>query len=161
MRTRVSLFIVTFVLTSATFLLNGCAQNQDYTKWELPEGAKIRLGKGAITGNIAYSPDGNRLAVASSIGIWMYDAHTSKELDLFIGHRSSIESVCFSPDGSLLASGSLDRNLCLWNAISGKHLQTFTGHTGVVFSVSFSSDGSMLASGGGDDTVRLWDAATG
>ena len=45
----------------------------DYTKWHLPEGAKLRLGKGYIN-EIAYSPDSSRLAVASSIGIWIYDA---------------------------------------------------------------------------------------
>ena len=47
---------------------------QDYTQWSLPEGAKARLGKGRITGNIAYSPDGTRLAMASSIEI--YTMHT-------------------------------------------------------------------------------------
>ena len=31
---------------------------QDYTTWNLPEGAKVRLGKGAVSGNVEYSPDG-------------------------------------------------------------------------------------------------------
>ena len=35
--------------------------------------ASIRLGKGSLTGPVAYSPDGARLAVASSLGIWLYD----------------------------------------------------------------------------------------
>ena len=37
----------------------------DYTKWQLPEGAKARLGKGGITENVVFSPDGNRLAIGS------------------------------------------------------------------------------------------------
>ena len=59
---------------------------QDYTQWGLPEGAKARLGKGDIS-EIQYSPDGRRLAVASSIGIWIYNAQTGQELDLSRGIR--------------------------------------------------------------------------
>ncbi len=54
---------------------------QDSPQWHLPEGAKARLGKGGVN-RIAYFPDGTRLAVASGIGIWIYDAQT---LDL--GHQ--------------------------------------------------------------------------
>ena len=60
------------LLTSVLFLQNSFAQ--DYTRWELPEGAKSRFGKGLITGNIEYSPDDRKLAVGSSIGVWLYDA---------------------------------------------------------------------------------------
>ena len=80
----------------------GCSTRtyaQNYTKWGLPEGAKARLGKGWITGEIAYFPDGSRLAVAGSIGTWIYDTKTV-ELDLLIG----VSSVAFSPDGTMLAS---------------------------------------------------------
>ena len=52
---------------------------QDYTRWHLPDGALARLGKGG-TGQgdrpVAYSPDGTRIAVASGIGIWLYNAVT-------------------------------------------------------------------------------------
>ena len=61
---------------------------KDYAKWHLPKGAKLRLGKGYIN-EITYSPDSSRLAVASSIGIWVYDAETGEELDLFTGHTVS------------------------------------------------------------------------
>jgi len=54
--------------------------SQDYVKWGLPDGAKLRLGKGKI-GDIAYSSDGKLLAVAGGIGIWIYEAQTGKELD--------------------------------------------------------------------------------
>ena len=67
---------VTLLMLFALFSLSSFAQ--DYTQWGLPEGAKTRLGKGHITGNIAYSPDGTRLAMASSIGIWIYDTHTGE-----------------------------------------------------------------------------------
>ena len=71
----------------------------------LPDGARARLGKGRIE-QIAYSPDGSRLAVGSSIGIWIYDARTGAEMALIGGHTSYVESVAFSPDGTILATGS-------------------------------------------------------
>ena len=61
--------ILTTFLAIFTFASNIFAQ--DYTQWHLPEGAKARLGKGSIS-DIQYSPDGTRLAVASSLGIWLY-----------------------------------------------------------------------------------------
>ena len=88
---------VTLLMLFLLFPLNTSAQ--EYTQWSLPEGAKARLGKGHITGNIAYSPDGTRLAMASSIGIWIYDAHTGKELALLTGHTKDVSGVSFSPDG--------------------------------------------------------------
>ena len=112
----------------------------------LPEGAKARLGKGHI-GEIAYSPDGNRLAVASSIGIWIYDAHSLVELDLFTGHTDSITSIAFSPDGSTLASSSYDETVRLWDAATGVLKSTLTGHTRWILSIAFSPDGSILAGG--------------
>ena len=77
---------------------------EDYTKWGLPVGAKYRIGKGWIN-DIAYSPDGRRLALASSIGIWICDAQTGEELDLLTGHTDFVYSVVFSRDGKKLASG--------------------------------------------------------
>ena len=75
--------------------------------------------------------------------------------------QSSVNSVAFSPDGRLLASGSHDKTVRLWDTATGALQQTLEGHSDWVRSVAFSPDGRLLASGSDDETVRLWDTATG
>ncbi|MDE0313938.1 MAG: WD40 repeat domain-containing protein [Candidatus Poribacteria bacterium] len=157
MKNKLFLIVITLCMT-LTFTTSVLAQ--DVSKWGLPKGAKMRLGKGEIH-EIEYSPDGTRLAVASSIGVWIYDVQTGAELNLFTGHTKWVWSVSFSPDGSTLASGSADDTIRLWNANTGKHLRTLEGHTDDVLCVSFSPDGSTIASGSADGTIRLWNVNTG
>ena len=87
--------ILTILFASILFHANVSAQ--DYTQWNLPEGAKARLGKGTITGDIQYSPDGSLLAVPSSIGVWLYNAQTHEEINLLVGHTAQISVIAFSP----------------------------------------------------------------
>ena len=152
------LFVLTVIFVTFTFGSNTFAQNSP--QWHLPEGAKARLGKGTIS-EVQYSPDGTRLAVASAIGIWLYDAQTGEALDLLTGHTDLVRSVSFSPDGNTIASGSRDETVRLWDTNTGRNIRTLTGHTATVFSVAFPPDGNTIASGSADDTVRLWDANTG
>jgi hypothetical protein len=74
-------------------------------------------------------------------------------------HMDSVLSVAFSPDGKILASGSADRTIKLWDVATGKELRTLSGHTSYVLSVAFSPDGKILASGSGDRTINLWDVS--
>ena len=176
--------IVTLLILFTLFSLNTFAQ--EYTQWGIPEGAKARLGKGSIN-EIAYSPDGTQLAVASSIGIWLYDVQAGEELALLTGHTGSVNSMVFSPDGTILASISTTGvdAVHLWDVATGMLKNTLKGHASVVTSIAFSPDGTTLA-GGGDiiltallseddalftallenedlvmDVVWLWDIATG
>lgn len=152
---------------------------QNNTEWYVSEEPRARLGKGII-GQIKYSPDGTQLAVGSSIGVWIYNAHTGKELNLLTGHIKWPSLIAYSPDGNLLASsgavwpeliayspdGSLYAGtVCLWDPNTGEHKATLGEHEERVTCLEFSPDGSVLASGSvdprGNGMIRLWDVVTG
>ena len=75
------------------------------------------------------------------------------------GHRGPVYSVAYSPDGRLLASGSADHTVKLWDPSNGTCLATLAGHVSEVNCVSFSPDGQTVASASDDRTVRLWNVA--
>ncbi|UAW63596.2 NACHT domain-containing protein [Mycoavidus sp. HKI] len=77
------------------------------------------------------------------------------------GHTSTVRSVVYSPSGTQIASGSLDRTVRLWDAESGALEHTLEGHTSGVNSVVYSPSGLQIASGSFDNTVRLWEAESG
>ena len=145
----------------------------DYMKWNLPKGAKARLGKGSVEA-IAYSPDGKTLAVGGSLGIWLYNAQTGAEINLFTGHMGGVRSLVYSPDGRTLTSTSSRHNtIQIWNAQTGallRTLKTLDEMTALISSVvAYSPDGRTLAIGSDSmgflrnnvRTIRIWNAQTG
>ena len=129
----------------------------DYRTWHLPASATSRLGKGAMGEGdraVALSPDGRFLAVASYIGVWVYDADTSRPRAMLPTVRPAI-SVAISSNG-VLAAGTHHAGVVLWAVATGSQIGTLT-HSGYVTSVVFSRDGTRLASGSWDQVIKVWD----
>jgi WD40 repeat protein len=105
---------------------------------------------------IALTPDGTTLISAGSGSITQWNLQTGVRSSL-PGHEQIITSLALSPDGTLLASGSWDHTIKLWQLETGKLLHTLKGHTDAITAVAISPDGQTLISGSRDRTIRLWD----
>jgi WD40 repeat protein len=89
------------------------------------------------------------------------NAATIVQLARWDEHTGDVQSVAFSPDGTLLASSSADNTIQLRLAHNGLPLRTLEGHTDMIKSVAFAPDGSKIASGSADNTVKLWAVESG
>ncbi len=136
-RNILTVLILIFV---STFLLP-IVFAQDSHHWRLPEGAIEWFGKGRIY-DMQYSPDGTRLAVATSLGIWIYDATTYQPVHFLKKHEYLVERIVFSPDGGLLASEERF-DIHLWDVNTGKHKYKLD-HRGGIKHFDFSADGQTL-----------------
>ena len=129
----------------------------DWTQSELPEKAKARLGKGWINA-IQFSPDGTQLAVGGSIGVWLYDVRTGKEISLFPG---ICRALAFSPDGRFLVNGGGDATT-LWEVATGRKVTQHDSLPGTPV-LWFSKDSKTLVTlNASEDTTICWiDTDTG
>ena len=92
---------------------------------------------GAIP-DIAYSPDGSKLATGSGDGtVIIWDTSTGAKVLTLTGHSSQIQAVSFSPDGQLLATGSEDNTAKIWDVATGQEVLSLPGSAGGVAGVAF------------------------
>ena len=109
--------------------------------------------------DIQYSADGTHLAIARSVGVWLYDIDSDKEPTLLTTGTTGADNVSFSPNGQILAVGCEDELIRLWDVKTGEHKKTLIAEHGRSLHVRFSRNGDTLASWGSYE-VNLWDAAT-
>src|ERR1700694_3049909 len=83
------------------------------------------------------------------------------ELSVQTGHSGQVLSIAFTSDSKLMASGSVDKTIVLWDPATGNELRALKGHTGTVGAVGFSPDDKQLASGSADNTIKICDVPSG
>ncbi len=128
------------------------------SQWQLPIGENGILRTNGIN-DVQYSPDGTHLAVASAIGIWLYNLNSDEEPGLLTTDTVNVYNVSFSPDGKMLAGGHGEELVQIWDVNTGICKKTFMADHGMFLRVLFSRDGETLASSGHHE-INLWDIAT-
>lgn len=136
--------------------------------WEMSTGHRVgELATAELSLNdLDYSPAANAIVAATGrlnqegSVVYEWDGSTGAVLHA-IPVEQLTRSAAISPDGSVLAAGTLVGKVMLWDTTSGAELAAVPAHRGSIYALAFSPDGRVLASAGGDNAVHLWDSATG
>jgi WD40 repeat protein len=120
-------------------------------------------GSTCLGSDSTLSPDGRLLVVRSEdlATACLVPIDEPDRVRKLTGHADYVSSAAWSPDGSLVLTGSYDATALLWESATGRVTHRLTGHYDRVLRVAFSPDGRLAATGSADGTVRLWDAASG
>jgi WD40 repeat protein len=117
--------------------------------------------KGAPVHDLAFSPDGETLAVALNDGTTqLWDVDTGRLVRSLKAHTDRVYAVAYSHDGKLLVTASRDHDAKIWNAATGALVMVLHGHFGPVLGAAFSPDDRWVITAG-PTTVGLWKASTG
>lgn len=124
------------------------------------QGHKTLFGHGGQIYTLAWSPDGTRIASATSVyGVNIWDVFAERITCTFGPRSATIKnSVAWSPDGKYLAIGGNDKTVHIYNVSLQKEAFTYSGHAGFVMSVAWSPDGTRIASAGVDRSIQVWQA---
>jgi len=115
------------------------------------------LGHGALVNCVRFSPDGGRVASASSDrSARVFSVESGACIALLEGHRDDVNAVAWSPDGACVATASFDGTARIYAAATGALLAVCAGHEADVNGVAWSPDGRLLATASDDRSVRLW-----
>ena len=149
----VTLLIVVVMVFVALPVAPISAQDSD------PYSSDQTLGRGLVR-SVAWSPDGEILAVGGALGIWLYTPEF-EDIGRMTGHTKAVYGMAFSPDGSQIASVSHDMTVRVWDIESQTERHTMEGHTDLVVAVAWNPDGKTVVSGSYDGTIRQWNPDTG
>ena len=126
-------------------------------RFDSPNGRIASLGYSTASDIRAVSVDGSRALV--------WDSRDPGAARALSGHQETILSVAISRDLKMVATGSADQTVHIWDAETGRDLvgRGLPGHVSPVTALAFSPDGTRLASAGQDfdRTARVWDVRTG
>ncbi|HEX4613049.1 MAG TPA: protein kinase [Urbifossiella sp.] len=146
-------------------LLAMTVEGNEIVIWDLARGAVVqRFGRNPVWHNfLAVHPRADLVVAASlhpecELRLWTVGGELIRRQAV---HRNTVTSLAFSPDGSRLASSSLDQTIGLWHGNTLQPVTLLRGHTGKVIQVLFSPDGTRLVSMSEDLSLRVWDAAGG
>ena len=132
---------------------------QDYSQWEIPDGAIARIGKGRIN-DMEYSPDGSILAVATTIGIWVYDTDTYQVRKLFTRSHQEMEKVYFEDNGTVLTGMErFSHKITRWDVTLPEIEKSSKKKHGFPSNPTYSSDGNTYATIGLKD-IHIVDSKT-
>jgi WD40 repeat protein/transcriptional regulator with XRE-family HTH domain len=120
------------------------------------------VGYNLGVGQLSFSPDGSRLAVANMDGVAkVWELSSQREvLSLSVDETAPTKAIAYSPDGKLLATGGDEGFVWVWDAEFGTQILTQT-IGGIIHSVSFSADSALLAAASDDGGIMVWDAESG
>jgi WD40 repeat protein/predicted Ser/Thr protein kinase len=131
--------------------------------WNTDTGGVLRTLQGPVPPirNAVLSSRGKQMAVCVEREnvARLFDCASGGERQL-AGHRDFVSGLAFSPDGSTLATGSMDGTIRLWNTTNGESIGSLAGHMQETTDVAFSPDGRTLASLGQNESLKMWHLPT-
>ncbi len=138
---------------------------EEFSQWNLPDKVKYRLGRGRIQ-KVLYSPNGEYIAVDSSIGTWIYDANTGKTLNLFPNENSLRDMITFSTDGSILFFFDRSHFVHMIDTSTWKIVKSIPLYESSIRSVVFNQERNTILTANSDYSkkdyiITLWDINTG
>ena len=161
---------IAFLQDSTTLI---SLNRDEIAHWDVQTGSKVTKSRGIRNyESVVFSQDGSSFAVGTREGrIHLWNATTGKKHKSLTGHAivsllkkddTDVEvwALAFSPDGKIIASGSQDKTIQVWDIEKRRKLATLEAHEGWITALAFSADGKILASGDTNKTIKLWDVDT-